>query len=81
VNSHHIADARPGDGVTVQSVTELFQLAPDAPRIARCDLEELFLPDVFVGQDASIMVQRNGTTFDGTVKRISNVFGRAAPST
>ena len=73
--------ARPGEGVAVQAVTELFQLAPDAPRIARCDLEELFLPGVSVGQAASIVVEADGRqTYGATVKRLSDMFGAPAPS-
>lgn len=73
--------ARPGEGVAVQAVTELFQLAPDAPRIARCDLEELFLPGVAVGQTACLVVEADGRhTYGATVKRLSEIFGAPAPS-
>jgi len=73
--------ARPGEGVAVQAVTELFQLAPDAPRIARCDLEELFLPAVSVGQAARIVVEADDRqVHTAFVKRISEVFGTPAPS-
>ncbi len=73
--------ARPGEGVAVQAVTELFQLAPDAPHIARCDLEELFLPDVAVGQAVRIVVEADERqTYSASVKRISKIFGTPAPS-
>jgi HlyD family secretion protein len=73
--------ARPGEGVAIQAVTELFQLLPDAPRIARCDLEELFLPGVAVGQAATLVAESDDRrSFDARVKRISDVFGLPAPT-
>lgn len=73
--------ARPGDGVTVQTVTELFQLVPDGPRIARCDLEEPFLGRVSVGRPATIVLESDESVrLPATVKRVGSVFGVPAPS-
>ncbi|AWK89133.1 efflux RND transporter periplasmic adaptor subunit [Azospirillum thermophilum] len=68
--------ARPGDGVTVQTVTELFQLLPDSPRIARCTMEEMFLRNLSVGQTARVVLESDEAVgFPARVKRIGAVFG------
>ena len=68
--------ARPGDGVTTQTITELFQLLPDTPRIARCSLEEMFLPDLSVGLEARILLESDDRrSWPARVKRIGQVFG------
>lgn len=73
--------ARPGDGVTIQTVTELFQLLPDTPRIARCNLEEMFLRNLSVGQRARIVLESDDTVgYPASVKRIGAIFGAPPPS-
>lgn len=73
--------ARPGDGVTIQTVTELFQLVPDGPRIARCDLEEQFLKNVAMGRPATIVLESDESVrLPASVKRIGTVFGTPTPS-
>lgn len=68
--------ARPGDGTTTQTVTELFLLAPDAPRVVRADLDEQFVGLVAPGQGAEIVFERDdGTVLTGQVQRVAPVFG------
>ncbi|MFB2532431.1 HlyD family secretion protein [Paracoccus sp. p4-l81] len=68
--------ARPGDGTTTQTVTELFLLAPDGPRIVRADLDEQFVGIVAPGQGADIVFERDdGTVLTGQVVRVAPVFG------
>ncbi|MDO5606415.1 MAG: HlyD family efflux transporter periplasmic adaptor subunit, partial [Paracoccus sp. (in: a-proteobacteria)] len=68
--------ARPGDGTTTQTVTEMFLLAPDAPRIIRAELDEQFVGLVTPGQRAEIIRERDdGSRLMGQVLRVAPVFG------
>jgi HlyD family secretion protein len=68
--------AKPGDGTSVQTVTELFLLAPDAPRIVKAELDEQFVGAVKPGQDAEIILEFDeNQKFKGKVLRIGEVFG------
>jgi HlyD family secretion protein len=68
--------ARPGDGVSVATVTPLFLFAPDAPRIVRAEVEERWLPMVAVGQKAEIALEADESrVFQGQVIRLGHVVG------
>jgi HlyD family secretion protein len=70
--------AKPGDGTATQTITELFLLAPDAPRIVRAELDEQFVDAVKPGQTAEIAIEFDqNKVFAGTVLRIGEVFGVA----
>jgi multidrug resistance efflux pump len=71
--------ARPGDGTSTSTVTEMFLLAPDGPLVLRAQLDEQFVGLVQVGQSAEILRERNdGTRLTGTVGRIAPLFGSLA---
>lgn len=68
--------AKPGDGASTSTVTELFVLAPTAPRIVRAELDEQMVDAVRVGQEADIMFEYDSSrVFKGRVLRIGEVFG------
>lgn len=68
--------AKPGDGTSTLNVTELFLLAPDAPRIVRAELDEQFVADVKPGQRADILLEYDEKqAFRGRVLRLGEVFG------
>jgi HlyD family secretion protein len=70
--------AKPGDGTATQTITELFLLAPDAPRIVRAELDEQFVDAVKTGQTAEIVIEFDQQqVFAGSVLRIGEVFGVA----
>lgn len=69
--------ARPGDGTSTSTVTEMFLLAPDGQRVMRGTLDEQFVGKVAPGQRARIVSERDaGRQLDGHVLRIAPVFGR-----
>jgi HlyD family secretion protein len=73
--------ARPGDGVSVATVTPLFLFAPNAPRIVRAEVEERWLGSIVAGQAAEIVLEADETrTFDGTVLRLGYVVGSRTQS-
>lgn len=73
--------ARVGDATTTNTVTEMFLLAPDRPRIVRGMLDEQFLGRVAVGQRAVLFSERNANIqFPGSVLRIAAAFGRPGES-
>lgn len=68
--------AKPGDGTSTLTVTELFLLAPDAPRIVRAELDEQFIADVKPGQRAEVFLEYDEKqVFPGQVLRLGEVFG------
>lgn len=68
--------AKPGDGTSTLNVTELFLLAPDAPRIVRAELDEQFIAEVKAGQRADILLEYDEKqSFRGRVLRLGEVFG------
>jgi HlyD family secretion protein len=73
--------ARPGDGVSVATVTPLFLFAPDAPFIVRADVEERWLSRLRVGQEADVVLETDeGTTIPAQVLRIASVVGQRPQS-
>lgn len=73
--------ARPGDATSTSTVTEMFLLAPDGPRILKAQLDEQFVGAVEPGQSAEILFERdNNTRFTGTVMRVAPVFGTPGSS-
>ena len=69
-------NAKPGDGISTLNVTELFQLAPVAPRIVRADVDEQFIDQVTVGLCAEIISEtQSGQQTAGKIIRIGEVFG------
>jgi HlyD family secretion protein len=70
--------AKPGDGASTSTVTELFVLAPTAPRIVRAELDEQMVDAVRPGQEAEIVFEFDSSrVFTGRVLRIGEVFGVA----
>ena len=70
--------AKPGDGASTSTVTELFVLAPTAPRIVRAELDEQMIDAVRPGQVAEIVFEYDSSrVFMGRVLRIGEVFGVA----
>jgi HlyD family secretion protein len=68
--------AKPGDGASTQTVTELFLLAPDAPKVVKAELDEQMVNAVKPGQDAEIILEfEDAQNFKGKVLRIGEVFG------
>jgi HlyD family secretion protein len=71
------ASARVGDAATTNTVTEMFLLAPDGPRVLRGMLDEQFLGKVAVGQRAVLFSERmTGAELAGRVLRIAPVLGK-----
>lgn len=71
--------ARPGDGTSTSTVTEMFLLAPDGPLVLKAQLDEQFVGLVQVGQSAEILLERDdGTRLMGSVNRVAPVFGSLA---
>jgi HlyD family secretion protein len=68
--------ANPGAGASTLNVSNMFDLEPDAPRIARAEIVESDIPNVTAGQQVEI--QPEGDTskvYVGTVLRRAAVFG------
>jgi hypothetical protein len=71
------ASAKVGDATTTNTVTEMFLLAPDGPRVLRGMLDEQFLGRVAVGQRAVLFSERDASVkLPSRVIRIAPVFGR-----
>lgn len=69
-------NAKPGDGISTFNITELFQLAPVAPRIVRADVDEAFIDHVKIGMPAEIISEINPDhKWQGKIIRIGEVFG------
>lgn len=72
--------ARPGDGVSVATVTPLFVFAPDAPLIVRAELEERWLGRVQPGQAAEVVLEADeAQRHAATVLRVAPVVGQRTP--
>ncbi|WP_208354512.1 HlyD family secretion protein [Pseudaestuariivita rosea] len=70
------SSARVGDGTSTTNVTEMFLLAPDAPRVVRANLDEQFVGLVEAGQKTEIISEQAvGETFAGEVHRVAGVYG------
>jgi HlyD family secretion protein len=69
--------ARPGDGVSIATVTPLFLFAPEAPFIVRAAVEERWLKQLRVGQAAQVELEAEaGKSLPAKVLRIAPVVGQ-----
>ncbi|MCE2913955.1 MAG: efflux RND transporter periplasmic adaptor subunit [Rubrivivax sp.] len=69
--------ARPGDGVSIATVTPLFLFAPDAPFIVRADVEERWLQQLRIGQAAQVELEsEEGKSIPAKILRIAPVVGQ-----
>ncbi|AGP47358.1 efflux RND transporter periplasmic adaptor subunit [Serratia plymuthica] len=74
-------DAKPGEGASTLNVTRLFMLAPNAPRIVRAELEDVFVNAVQPGQHAEVTLENNDKRiYKAQVLRLSEVFGARQPT-
>jgi HlyD family secretion protein len=68
--------ANPGAGASTLNVSNMFDLEPDAPRIARAEIVESDIPNVTTGQAVEITPEGDPSkVYIGTVLRRSAVFG------
>lgn len=68
--------ANPGAGASTLNVSNMFDLEPDAPRIARAEIVEADIPNVAVDQDAEITPESDPSkVYVGKVLRRAAVFG------
>jgi HlyD family secretion protein len=68
--------ANPGAGASTLNVSTMFDLEPDAPRIARAEIVESDIPNVTPGQQVEIQPEGDPTkVYVGTVLRRAAVFG------
>jgi len=68
--------ANPGAGASTLNVSNLFDLEPDAPRIARAEIVESDIPNVATGQAVEITPEGDpSTVYVGSVLRRAAVFG------
>ncbi len=68
--------ANPGAGASTLNVSNMFDLEPDAPRIARAEIVESDIPNVAVGQAVEIQPEGDPTkVYVGSVLRRAAVFG------
>ncbi|WP_339933342.1 HlyD family efflux transporter periplasmic adaptor subunit [uncultured Brevundimonas sp.] len=68
--------ANPGAGASTLNVSNMFDLEPDAPRIARAEIVESDIPNIAVGQAVEITPEGDPTKiYIGEVMRRSAVFG------
>ncbi|MCF8505312.1 MAG: HlyD family efflux transporter periplasmic adaptor subunit [Caulobacter sp.] len=68
--------ANPGAGASTLNVSTMFDLEPDAPRIARAEIVESDIPNVRVGQQVEIQPEGDPSkVYTGTVLRRAAVFG------
>jgi HlyD family secretion protein len=73
--------ARPGDGVSVATITPLFLFAPNAPRIVRAEVEERWIGSVASGQAAEVSLEADEKRkFNGKVLRLGYVVGGRSQS-
>jgi HlyD family secretion protein len=68
--------ANPGAGASTLNVSTMFDLEPDAPRIARAEIVESDIPNVHPGQQVEIQPEGDPSKmYVGTVLRRAAVFG------
>lgn len=68
--------ANPGAGASTLNVSNMFDLEPDAPRIARAEIVESDIPNVTTGQAVEITPEGDPSkVYVGTVLRRAAVFG------
>lgn len=68
--------ANPGAGASTLNVSTMFDLEPDAPRIARAEIVESDIPNVSIGQQVEITPEGNpDQVYIGQVLRRAAVFG------
>lgn len=68
--------ANPGAGASTLNVSAMFDLEPDAPRIARAEIVESDIPNVATGQAVEITPEGDPTkVYVGAVLRRAAVFG------
>lgn len=68
--------ANPGAGASTLNVSNMFDLEPDAPRIARAEIVESDIPNVTPGQQVEITPEGDPSkVYVGTVLRRAAVFG------
>ncbi|GAA0648747.1 HlyD family secretion protein [Brevundimonas lenta] len=68
--------ANPGAGASTLNVSNMFDLEPDAPRIARAEIVESDIPNVAVGQSVEITPEGDPSkVYVGAVLRRAAVFG------
>ncbi|RZJ97224.1 MAG: HlyD family efflux transporter periplasmic adaptor subunit, partial [Brevundimonas sp.] len=68
--------ANPGAGASTLNVSNMFDLEPDAPRIARAEIVESDIPNVTDGQQVEITPEGDTSkVYVGTVMRRAAVFG------
>ncbi|MGV9005661.1 MAG: HlyD family secretion protein [Brevundimonas sp.] len=68
--------ANPGAGASTLNVSNMFDLEPDAPRIARAEIVESDIPNITVGQAVEITPEGDPTkVYIGAVMRRAAVFG------
>jgi HlyD family secretion protein len=68
--------ANPGAGASTLNVSTMFDLEPDAPRIARAEIVESDIPNVTTGQAVEITPEGDPSkVYVGTVLRRAAVFG------
>ena len=68
--------ANPGAGASTLNVSDMFDLEPASPHIARAEIVESAIPDVHVGQQAEIVSESDADKMSvGKVLRVARVFG------
>jgi RND family efflux transporter MFP subunit len=68
--------ANPGAGASTLQVSDMFDLEPASPHIARAEIVESAIPVVHVGQEAEIVSEENSDEMAvGKVLRVAPVFG------
>jgi HlyD family secretion protein len=68
--------ANPGAGASTLNVSDMFDLEPASPHIARAEIVESAIPDVHVGQEAEIVSESDcEKTSVGKVLGVASVFG------
>ncbi|WP_339915720.1 HlyD family efflux transporter periplasmic adaptor subunit [uncultured Brevundimonas sp.] len=68
--------ANPGAGASTLNVSNMFDLEPDAPRIARAEIVESDIPNISPGQAVEITAEGDpNKIYVGTVLRRAAVFG------
>jgi len=68
--------ANPGAGASTLNVSDMFDLEPASPHIARAEIVESAIPDVHVGQEAEIVSESDADKISvGKVLRVAPVFG------
>ena len=68
--------ANPGAGASTLNVSNMFDLEPDSPRIARAEIVESDIPNISVGQAVEITPEGDPTkVYVGEVMRRAAVFG------